>query len=62
LFVGLGVIGTRVSLGDQIDHTSRALAYALAGLVLLRQLIRAVGGSPFLPSESPVEIVGGEAS
>jgi hypothetical protein len=62
LFVGLGVIGTRASLGDQIDQTSRALAYALAGLVLLRQLVRAVGGSPFIPSESPVEIVGSEAS
>jgi hypothetical protein len=40
LLVALGVIATRTSLGDEVDATSRALAYALAGLVLLRQFAR----------------------
>jgi hypothetical protein len=62
LFVALAVIGVRTSLGAQIDQTSRALAYALAGLVLLRQLIRAVRGSPFAPPETRADFIGGEAS
>ncbi|MCW2570113.1 MAG: Signaling protein ykoW [Frankiales bacterium] len=62
LFVALGVIGVRTSLGAQIDETSRALAYVLAALVMLRQLIRAVGGSPFVPTETHVELRGAEAS
>jgi hypothetical protein len=40
LLVALGVIATRTSVGDGVDTTSRALAYALAGLVLLRQFVR----------------------
>ena len=60
LFVGLGVIGVRVSLGAQIDQTSRGLAYVLAGLVLLRQVIRAVGGSPFVPTELRLDVVGSD--
>jgi hypothetical protein len=62
LFIALGVVGVRTSLGTPIDQTSRTLAYALAGLVLLRQLIRAVGGRAFVPAPSRVDIVGGEAS
>lgn len=46
LLVALGVIGIGVPLGAQIDQTSRALAYALAGLVLVRQLIRALDRPP----------------
>jgi hypothetical protein len=59
LLVALGVIGVRVPLGDRIDQTSRTLAFALTGLVLLRQVIVAAAGSPFSRADSPADLAGG---
>jgi len=61
LFVALGVIAVRTSLGAHIDQTSRVLAFALAGLVVLRQLIRTVAGSPFVAADARAQLVSGEA-
>ncbi|MDT7549072.1 MAG: hypothetical protein QOE84_1466 [Actinomycetota bacterium] len=58
LIVALAVIGVRVPLGDPIDQTSRTLAYALTGLVLLRQVIVAAVGSPFSHADSPRDLTG----
>lgn len=53
LLLALGVLTVKVQLGKPIDRTSLALAFALTGSVLIRQVIVAWDRSPSLPSGSP---------